>query len=121
MATCCVAFRPLVHSIFGLSAISSVEDTYGMETISGSGAKNRRRRKPRKDHPLDVTVDEFELGAQDRDRTYGVAVSTIDERGVLEPPRASVNGRFYRAGPEGTSSEEAIIKREILRTGPSGS
>ena len=119
MATCCVAFRPLVHSIFGLSPLNSVEDTYGLETISGGTAKNRRRKKPRKEHPLDVTVDEFELG-QDRDRTHGVAVSTIDERGVMEPSRASANGGLYSAGPGGTSSEEAIIKWDISRTGPSG-
>jgi hypothetical protein len=121
MATCCVAFRPLVHRILGLSTISTAEDTYGLPTISGGSAKTRRRTKRRKEHPLDVTVDEFELGAQDAHRVYGAAVSTIDERGVLESRSgASENGGFYSAEPDGTRSEEAIIKWDISRTGPSG-
>lgn len=123
MAACCVALRPLVHRIFGLSTIHSVESTYELgqpTTISGGTAKTRRRTKPRKEHPLDVTVDEFELWAQNEDRMRGVAASTINDRGVLESSPAPENGSLYSAGPDGTRSEEAIIKWDISRAGPSG-
>jgi len=123
IAASCVALRPLVHRVLGFSSVHSADDNYGSEqqpTISGGDAKYRRRTKLRKEHPLDVTVDEFELGVHNKDHGYGVAVSTIDERGVGEPPRTPETRSVYSAGPGGTGSAEAIVRRDMTWMGSAG-